>query len=529
MSNNKILVAGDVKGNFESLLKRVKVVNAKAGPFELLFCVGEFFSKDSNVNEPLLNGDIVLPISTYILGPCSKETEQYYPDEGGYIAENVTYLGSKGMFISAQGLKIAYMSGVESNEASKSTFDKSTVNDLIYPVKALHGFIGCDILLTSEWPKGATNFSNNIPKEIPEGSILVSQVAAALKPRYHFAGLYCHYERTPYRNHRVLLDSAQHVTRFISLASVDNELKEKWLYAFSIAPITKITREQLVQQPDIVSEFPYMDIITDIFMEDKRKEFESSSNKSYTKFDFSYLEDDEEKSRKRKKDSNNYGDEKRPNAPCWFCLSNNETEKHLIVSIGTHCYAAMPKGPLDNMHVLIMPINHTQSLVSASEEIRTEIQKYIDAFTLLFSKEDKALVVYERNYKTFHSQINLVPIPNSSVKYLRTSILNISSVNNIDLTPLDKDTNIWDIVQEGMPYFYFQLPDGSKYFTNQMKNFPLQFGREILCSDKLLNNQFKVDWKNCIMSKLDETNLAKELQNSFKPFDPFGDDDDDSD
>lgn len=44
---------------------------------------------------------------------------------------------------------------------------------------------------------------------------------------------------------------------------------------------------------------------------------------------------------------------------CWFCLSNVAVVKHLIVAIGDSCYAAMPKGPLNEDHVLVMSIGKT--------------------------------------------------------------------------------------------------------------------------------------------------------------------------
>jgi hypothetical protein len=31
---------------------------------------------------------------------------------------------------------------------------------------------------------------------------------------------------------------------------------------------------------------------------------------------------------------------------CWFCLANVNLEKHLVVSVGSSVYMAMPKGPL---------------------------------------------------------------------------------------------------------------------------------------------------------------------------------------
>ena len=39
----KVMVAGDVEGNLTTLFKRVEAVDKKAGPFEMLLCVGSFF------------------------------------------------------------------------------------------------------------------------------------------------------------------------------------------------------------------------------------------------------------------------------------------------------------------------------------------------------------------------------------------------------------------------------------------------------------------------------------------------------
>ncbi len=40
----KVLVTGDPGGNLPALFKRVAAVNKSNGPFDLLFCVGSFFS-----------------------------------------------------------------------------------------------------------------------------------------------------------------------------------------------------------------------------------------------------------------------------------------------------------------------------------------------------------------------------------------------------------------------------------------------------------------------------------------------------
>lgn len=44
---------GDVRGRFKQLFSRVEQVNKKAGPFEILCCVGDFFGADKQ-NEELI-------------------------------------------------------------------------------------------------------------------------------------------------------------------------------------------------------------------------------------------------------------------------------------------------------------------------------------------------------------------------------------------------------------------------------------------------------------------------------------------
>lgn len=37
------LVCGDVRGKYEQFIDRVININSKSGPFELVFCIGDFF------------------------------------------------------------------------------------------------------------------------------------------------------------------------------------------------------------------------------------------------------------------------------------------------------------------------------------------------------------------------------------------------------------------------------------------------------------------------------------------------------
>jgi hypothetical protein len=47
----KILACGDVKGQIGALLKRVETVHKKAGPFDMVFCVGQFFDEAGGINK----------------------------------------------------------------------------------------------------------------------------------------------------------------------------------------------------------------------------------------------------------------------------------------------------------------------------------------------------------------------------------------------------------------------------------------------------------------------------------------------
>lgn len=45
MAAAKVLFSGAVEGDLPGLFKKVETVNKKNGPFEALFCVGQFFGK----------------------------------------------------------------------------------------------------------------------------------------------------------------------------------------------------------------------------------------------------------------------------------------------------------------------------------------------------------------------------------------------------------------------------------------------------------------------------------------------------
>jgi hypothetical protein len=90
----KILLCGDVEGKFNSLFNRVSTIDKKSGPFDCLFCVGNFFGINNKEFDAYKRGDKKVPIATYILGPnCADHVKLYPEDDSMELCENVYCLG----------------------------------------------------------------------------------------------------------------------------------------------------------------------------------------------------------------------------------------------------------------------------------------------------------------------------------------------------------------------------------------------------------------------------------------------------
>ncbi|XP_055108137.1 CWF19-like protein 1 isoform X4 [Symphalangus syndactylus] len=487
----RLLACGDVEGKFDILFNRVQAIQKKSGNFDLLLCVGNFFGSTPDAEwEEYKTGIKKAPIQTYVLGANNQETVKYFQDaDGCELAENITYLGRKGIFTGSSGLQIVYLSGTESlNEPVPGySFSPKDVSSLRTMLCTTSQFKGVDILLTSPWPKYVGNFGNSSGEVDTKkcGSALVSSLATGLKPRYHFAALEkTYYERLPYRNHIVLQENAQHVTRFIALANVGNPEKKKYLYAFSIVPMKLMDAAELVKQPPDVTENPYRKSGQEASI---GKQILAPVEESACQFFFDLNEKQGRKRSSTGRDSKSSPHPKlprkppQPPGPCWFCLASPEVEKHLVVNIGTHCYLALAKGGLSDDHVLILPIGHYQSVVELSAEVVEEVEKYKATLRRFFKSRGKRCVVFERNYKSHHLQLQ--------------------------------------IAQPGAAYFYVELDTGEKLFHRIKKNFPLQFGREVLASEAILNVPDKSDWRQCQISKEDEETLARRFRKDFEPYD----------
>ncbi|XP_035468284.1 CWF19-like protein 1 isoform X1 [Scophthalmus maximus] len=551
----RVLACGDVEGRLNALFNRVQTIQKKTGQFDLLLCVGEFFGTTPEAEaewQLYKTGAKKVPIHTYILGAASQEMAKNFPSaDGCELADNITYLGRRGVFTGVSGLQIAYVSGREAPQepAPAHCFTAKDLSALVSPLTASSKFRGVDILLTSQWPRGVWHYANN-----PEvntkfcGSGSVANLADKLKPRYHFAALEgAHYERLPYRNHVVLQENAQHVSRFIALATVNNPAKKKYLYAFNIVPMKTMDPSELVKQPQDVTENPYRRPAkdkTEVLKTGFGAAAEEEEPAAQFFFDLSTKQGGGFRGRGRKRhpdgegrgrgrDPQQDGDGQhhehakqprrhpQPTGPCWFCLASPQVEKHLVISIGTHCYLALAKGGLTPHHVLILPIGHYQSVVELSSEVVEEMEKYKSALTSFYKSKGERCVVFERNYRSQHLQLQVVPVPldRCTTDDIKEAFTVQAQEQQIELMEIPQHTELKQIAPPGTPYFYVELDSGEKLFHRIRKHFPLQFGREVLASEALLNIPTRADWKECKQSREEEEQSCKELRDDFQPYD----------
>lgn len=183
-----------------------------------------------------------------------------------------------------------------------------------------------------------------------------------------------------------------------------NTQKKKWLYALNLTPVDRTRLSDLVTKTTDETESPYPKAMLSN---------QPGAQKEEPKCAQFFYDMESKDNTKRLKHSE--GHSKKPKlefdqAKCWFCLSSPEVSKHLVISVGAENYVALARGGLVEDHFLILPITHHQSLSILPKEVKEEMDQYKNAITKYYATMDKVPVFFERNYKTSHCQLQVIPI-----------------------------------------------------------------------------------------------------------------------
>ncbi|CAM6074129.1 unnamed protein product [Sphagnum tenellum] len=278
MSGNKeaprILLCGDVNGHLHALYKRVLAVNKSNGPFDALLCVGQFFPRTPDGIEEMKTYFTLakpIPLPTYFIGDYgegaasllapakAKAAETGIPMDGVRICDNLLWLKGSGI-LNLKGLRVAYLSGkhrAELYQNAKAAAAAGAHHE--DDVDTLRAFAD-DPSITDLFLSYPLLLLLRIGEFVPEGidrmttgSTISAELAKELKPRYHFAGSEgVFYAREPYLNTGVT-----HTTRFIGLAAVGNDKKQKFLHALSPTPASAMLSSELAVRPPNTTISPY--------------------------------------------------------------------------------------------------------------------------------------------------------------------------------------------------------------------------------------------------------------------------------
>ncbi|KAF9077200.1 CwfJ C-terminus 1-domain-containing protein-like protein [Rhodocollybia butyracea] len=229
---------------------------------------------------------------------------------------------------------------------------------------------------------------------------------------------------------------------------------------------------------------------------------------------------------------------------CWFCLSNPNLAKHLIVSIGEECYVTLPKGQIiptqdghayvpGGGHVLIVPITHYPTLSTIPPDlappILDETERYKSALRLFYAKHSCIPVFFEvsrvssKGARGVHAHVQAIPIPSSefNVNDIENAFISQGRSQGIDF---ESENNVEEALASSAGgrngYFRVDLPDGRKMVHLMKPNVPfsIQFGRQVLVS--LLGTPERLDWKACMLSEEEDKADAQSFKTAFAPFVP---------
>lgn len=76
-------------------------------------------------------------------------------------------------------------------------------------------------------------------------------------------------------------------------------------------------------------------------------------------------------------------------------------------------------------------------------------------------------------------------------------------------------------MKPGKPYFHVEFPNGDALYSliTPSVAFPLDFGREVLASEAVLNLPDRTDWRKCPRDRDDENEIVQQIRKKFEPFD----------
>ena len=442
-----------------------------------------------------------------------------------------------------------------------------------------------DFFFSNEWPQGFENGLIEYPKSINNFSIHIANLANVLNPRYHIVSMEnIYFQRLPYVNNDKFM--SRFIALAGVPDRNDKNYKEKYLYALQVTPSSQMDRSVLFTITEDATKNPYdiniykpkpEEAASEELIQIKRDEEVKKINemtencKLFVKgFDFRTRDDEiydflsrwgpiasleivyDQYTKKHKGygffkytnlkdmkkallDSNKFslngrkiffGLENKPNKAksydCWFCLSNDKTDKSLIFYIGNDIYLALDKGPIAQRHIQIIPIDHYDKSFllpfNVQEEIRAIKTKLLKIFETSYNQN---LIFYERAVKLrndiSHMLIHCVPFAKEKSEEFIKGFEQFTKKNKQDFFKIKENENLKDFCEDDDLYVYLEV-----LHENTRHRYMCQYGeknqkfvgqdviREMICD--IFKMPEKIRWKDCLISEQEKVNMISEMK-----------------
>ncbi|KXT13470.1 hypothetical protein AC579_4238 [Pseudocercospora musae] len=535
------VVIGSVNGRLAEVFEKVGALNQKHH-FAICIIAGNLFADPDNASDAeneqvakLIKGDIEVLVPTYFalgdraLPPAVVEK---VTNDGGELCPNLSVLGRKVSIKTADGMKLVAIGGKYS-QAEDESMDEYAPVYTDRDIESAKDFKDADILITSEWPAGVVHGSRSkYDGQVPTGVHNLGELVSALKPRYHFSTSAAFFEREPFFHN---VPAPRPITRFLSFAPYGNPAKQKALYAFSL--------EASAPPPD---QLPAGTTASPFTLTQKKRKLDSQEE-SFNSFRFSngdtyqpHNGHDRRIKRHRRRDPVR----KDPMA-CYFCISNNEDEAHMVADIGTEVYLTVAKGPLTTpqtfpgldmpCHMLIIPLQHAPTIRALDSENReathTEMKRYRTALHNMCSAKSTrgesgeaqlGAVTWEISRGGgVHLHWQFLPVPVDMVKKRLVEAAFVTEAENRKYPKFLKEGDAG--LEEAREGHYFRAMIWSEGYETEILlplteefNFDLQFARRVL--GKLLGLESRSHWKDVVQTKDDEMKDKDKFEEAFAEF-----------
>ncbi|KAJ4394350.1 hypothetical protein N0V93_003567 [Gnomoniopsis smithogilvyi] len=546
MTTPKIFVGGSVNGQLEPFFTKLSTVHSKHN-FSFAIVVGDLFAvEDGDSVTALLSGKIEVPVTTYFTVGTralpARIVEKILSDEGE-ICPNLHYLNKSSITKTSEGVRIVALGGVLDPEILGG--GQSKEQHLPYhtsaDAKTLRGANSADILLTCIWPSLVWNGSQQAlpfdPDTVPTSDD-IADLCATLKPRYHFCpspGDFG-FDRTPFFHAPPDPSSDPPVTRFVSLAPFGNAQKAKAMTAFSLAAPGPIPTGSTVS--------PFL------ARSDLSRKRTAPLDEGFSRFSNGHHEGGRQQHRSGR------GNKRQKPGPdvCFFCLNSENSENHMVCSIGDESYLATAKGPLTTSstyaeygldypaHMIITPIAHVSSISGAvmgqeeAERTFKEMARFRESLQAAVSKISKhklGAVTWEINRDAgVHVHWQFLPVPADLItKGLVEAAFKVEA-ENLKLPGLvAKDFGLADEVPGDYVRVWIWYEDdgddgdGGKIVSkcllmrfDRSVRFDLQYPRKVMA--KLLKLEARTIWQECTQTTDEEaSDTTKFRVEAFKPWD----------